>query len=305
MTILPSTAFKPDTPGAFSGLTMAEYQSAPGLSKSKCDTLTRSPLDFSRMLDGTLKRTSIDALETGTTYHAGLFEKRADYYTQPETYGPDAKKWNGNATECKAWLAAHADKAIFTLREAAAITAGIAYIAAHPLAAQILGKTGAVAEVSLFAREETNGFVIKGRADWLWVDENGCVCVADLKTTTDATTRGFSRDILARRYHVQAAFYRYILRRLGCDDFKWFFIAFEKGPAPKCNVRQLAAQAMDEGERQLERDFALYWQCRIANHWPEFHDSEPAINFIDLPDFVYGDVSTLAGMTPATATLDA
>ena len=57
---------------------------------------------------------------------------------------------------------------------------------------------------------------------------------------------------------------------------------------------------MDEGERQLDDALDLFKRCREAAAWPEFHDSEPAINFIDLPEFVYGDVEVLSGMT-ATA----
>jgi hypothetical protein len=293
--------FAPNSAGLFANLPMATYQGAPGLSKSKLDTLARSPLDFIREQNGVLKRETTEAMELGTIYHSGLFEGKRGYHVKPETYGPDAKKWSGNATECKEWIAAHADQPVLSACHAREIEGNLGYIRLHPLAAQILAKPGAVAELSMFARYEGPGFMLKGRADWIWQDaDSGDVCICDLKTTTDATSRGFSRDILARRYHVQAAMYRLILRRLGFENVRWYFIALEKGNAPKCNVRQLAAQAMDEGERRLDDALAIYQRCREANAWPEFHNAEATINFIDLPDFVYGDVEVLSGMTSTT-----
>jgi ATP-dependent exoDNAse (exonuclease V) beta subunit len=292
--------FAPNSTGLFASLSMEQYQAAPGLSKSRSDTLAVSPLDYLREITGVKKREKTEAMELGTIYHSAIFENRAQYHVRPNTYGADGKKWSGNATECKAWVIAHSDLPILTEYEEAEVRANVEYVRKHPLASLILAKP-AVAELSMFARWEGAGYMLKGRADWIWQDaETGDVCVADLKTTQDASSRVFSRDILNRRYHVQAAMYRYILQRLGFETVRFYFIALEKGSAPKCNVRQLTAQAMDEGERRLFEALELYQQCRIAGKWPEFHDSQDSINFIDLPDFVYGDVDTLGGMTAAT-----
>ena len=85
------SAFEPNKVGLFAGLAMDTYQAAPGLSKSKLDTLARSPLDYIRQQNGTLQRETTEAMELGTIYHSGLFEGRRGYHVKPETYGPDAK----------------------------------------------------------------------------------------------------------------------------------------------------------------------------------------------------------------------
>ncbi len=301
-------SFAPDTVGIFAGLPMAQYQAAHGLSKSRIDVLMRSPLDFSRIAAGTLKRETTEALEIGTVYHSALFEDKHDYVIRPDTYeAPESAKkdaplilkpWNGNSTTCKLWLASNAGKTILSRAEQSEIARDIAYIRKHRHAAPILARPGR-AELSFFAREEKRGFMLKGRADWLWLNPDGTVGIADLKTTIDATTRKFSREILERRYHVQAAQYRYILRRLGYELSEWAFIAFEKGGAPKCNVRRLSPQAIDKGEDELNEAFDLYYKCRLGDEWPDYHDTEENTGFIDLPDFAYSDAESLTGMTEA------
>jgi hypothetical protein len=288
--VLPHTAFTPETPGLYMGIPMDVYQAAPGFSKSHADVLRRSPLDLHRMQTGQLARPVTDAMEMGTTYHSLVWEGREDFYERPDSYineKGDEKKWNGNATACRDWMERHSDKPVYSLDEAEEIRNGARYIQSHRLAADILSKPG-MAEVSMFARESERGKIIKGRADWVWFDQ-GRIFFADLKKTKDASTRAVSREILNRRYHVQAAWYRSIAQTLGYTFGGFVFCFFEAGKAPKCNVRNIAAQAIDFGEVQMKADLGLWHQCRMANHWPEWSDHEENIGTVDLPDFVYGD----------------
>jgi hypothetical protein len=302
MNIRDAADYTPDARGMFAGIPMQGYQLIPALSASGLLTLSRSPLDYLRQRSGELIREPSDAMELGTVYHALTFENRRDYYTRPDTYmGPEsakkdaqmiAKKWNANATACSAWLEEHSDLPVYSSERSAEIEAGVNYIQRHPLAGPILAQSG-MCEVSIFSRAETFGFPIKGRPDKIWFD-SGKVFVADLKTINDATTHSCSKTILARRYHVQAAMYRYIIQRLGFEHGGHSLIFFEEGASPKCNVRQLATQAIDHGESELNDGFDLYNRCRVHSDWPEWTDCEAGVGFIDLPDFVYGDVEISA-----------
>jgi hypothetical protein len=298
MNIKTAADYTQDARGMFAGIPMEQYQAVPALSASGCATLNRSPLDFLRQRNGELRREPSEAMELGTVYHAGLFEGRRDYYIQPDTYpAPESAKkdapiiqkpWNNNAAYCKAWALPFSDKPIYSSERAAEIEAGIDYVRRHPQAAQLLAKDG-MCEVSIFARQDKWGHALKGRPDKIWF-EDGKVFVADLKTTNDASTREISRTILHRRYHVQAAMYRYLLAQLGFEHGGHTLIFFEPGNAPKCNVRHLCDAAIDMGEEQLTRDLELYHCCRIASDWPEWADAEgDNIGYIDLPEYVYGE----------------
>lgn len=273
----------------------AEYLLADGVSKSTLDQVNASPY---RARVGQKEVT--EAMRIGTALHAQLFEGKQDYVVQPETYGAEGKKWNGNATECKAWRQVHAGKTILSAEDKHMIDCAVISIKSHPHYSElILGHS----EVSMFAFDQGgSGMQLKGRADSLSIaNDSGFAHVVDLKTTTDASTRGFAREILSRRYHVQAAMYRRILRLLGYEQFTWTFIALEKGRVPLVNIRRLEDAAIDLGEEQLDRDLELMKRCRLFNWWPHFADEEEKIGRIDLPEFVYGDKEQLTGMTAATS----
>jgi len=262
-------------------LPFGEYLKADGVSKSTLDAIVESP---HRAQYG--RKQTTPAMQFGSMLHALLFEARMDYIVRPEVYGPDAKKWNGNATECKAWMAEHAGQNVISPDLADDMHGAVAAIKNHPHFGQItLGSP----EVSMFAFDQGgSGLQLKGRADSLnTTNDEGVAHVVDLKTTTDASTRGFSREILSRRYHIQAAMYRRILRLLGYEQFTWTFIILEKGETPLVNIRRLEPQAIDLGDEQLDRDLELLKKCRLHRWFPHFTDEEEKPGYIDLPQFVY------------------
>lgn len=291
MNIANFSEWEPGKAGIFQGFPMEAYQAAAGLSKSRLDLLARSPRLFAESL--TAQRAPTLPMQIGTATHSLFWENRTDFIEKPVGF-------DGRTKDGRAWLAQQREGAIIlTADQAADIRAGVDALRNHPHV-RALGDLG-VAEVSMFARDEARGRMLKGRADSLRLNATErSAHVFDLKTTADGSTRAFSRDILARRYHVQAAMYRRILRRLGYDGaFAFTFVVLEKGESPLVSVRHLAAQAIDLGDRALDDDLELYHRCRISDTWPDYADQEERASFIDLPDFVYGDTDVLTGMTTA------
>lgn len=286
--------FVPNEPGIVLGMSMADYQAAPGISKSGLDLLRRSPKQYaaSRLF----KREPTEAMRLGTAYHSLFWEQRRDYTVRPE--GVDLRTIAG-----KEWRASlPADTLILTADDAATLEDNVRAAKLHPHVKQF--DLGGV-EVSFFARAglEHGGRLLKGRADCCAFNANTRgVTVWDLKTCTDASTRAFSREILTRRYHVQAAMYRRILRALGWDGpFMFWLIALEKSDPALVNVRRLADAAIDLGDCALDEDLSLFHRCTIADNWPDFADQEERPGFIDLPAYVYGDKEQLTGLTAAPA----
>jgi exodeoxyribonuclease VIII len=295
------TEFVPETVGAFLNVPSAVYHSAPGESNSSLKSLFRSPKDYALAKAGLIPREQTDAMGYGQVFHSIVLEnkKLEDLcHIRPETYGPEKKPWHGGAKECKEWVEKHRDRIVLDKADADAITTETDYLKGHPKM-RILD--GCMTEVSCFARACEPGYLIKARFDALKQIGPDSWLIADVKTTLDASTHAFSREILKRKYHVQAAIYRRVLRKLAkTENVSFLFVALEKGKVPKANFRFLSAQAMDLGEQEFDSCIDTLKKCRMSGSYPDWTDEEENIGYIDLPDFVYGDTEVLTGMTETT-----
>lgn len=302
MSIYDRTTFEPGEVGIIEGLNYETYRSAPGIAGSDLETILDSPAAFHHGQ----RMEETDEMQFGTLFHSLLLTGRADYHVKPETYDAEgvAKKWNGNATVCKQWLADHADHADKPIipalghHSAAMLVSMVTKVKAHPIASALLARLKP--EVSIFARHEEDGILCKGRLDGL-ISE-GTNIVVEVKTTRDASTAAFSREIWKRGYYKKAAWYRMLLHNMKRSPMEYWFIAVENDGQARVNVRRLAERAMDKGDFDNDDTLALYRKCRMANHWPEFSDGlfpgdpqdQPQI---DLPDFCYGDLDDIVGLT--------
>lgn len=299
LNIRPASEWKPNEIGAYSGLSMDTYLSAPGVSRSKLRVVAERPSHHDRDSKG-----ESDALTWGTLFNDALLFGTRNYYVRPETYKDDkgeVKSWNGNSTVCKKWLAEHSDKPVLNAtgkHSADWIEKAVRVSLADPKVVALL--QGATPEVSIFARHEEYPLLLKGRPDIVNLSmAEGVVVFADIKTTVNAGTRAFARDMLKFGYYRQAALGRMITERLGASPFQFYLIIVEKGDDPRVQVRRLAIRAMDKGDLDNDDDLKLYLKCKLENVWPDFPDQgEPHIwQEIDLPDYLYGDVDELSGMT--------
>ena len=299
LNIQPSSSFVTETPGAFADLDFATYAAAPGINKSGLSVMRDCPRKFILEQRGQLDKTTTAAMNYGKLMHEAILFGHADVHIVPETYGPDNKPWNGNAKECREWKLTHTDKPVMKESEVQQLHFEADCVWENKDAAALL--TTGHSELAIFARAEGTGHILKGLIDHYGEDVSGPYFL-DIKTTLDASTRAFSAEIYKRRYHVQFALYRRILAALGVLDVRVFVIALEKGELPRCNVRQIASEALDIGDADLDSDLALYRQFKRADWWPDFADDEydrNCIPSINLPDYVLSRSDNLSGMTMA------
>jgi len=146
----------------------------------------------------------------------------------------------------------------------------------HPVAAEILRGKG-VNEASLIWREGDG--MAKCRLDALRMI-SGRGCAIDLKTTVDASPKGFAREIARMDYHAQAGWYTLGLERVFGAPHRWLWIAVEKEPPYAVAVYELA-----HDDLMLGRETALRWleqwrACERSGIWPGYSD---AIQSIQLP----------------------
>ena len=151
----------------------------------------------------------------------------------------------------------------------------------HPMAAELL--SAGKAETSIWWDDPETGLRCKCRPDWI----NGRICV-DLKTTTDASPRGFAKSVANFRYHVQEA--HYLMSGL-FDQF--IFIAVEKEAPFAVGVYGLDADALAEGQRLRRRDLQRIANCRAAESWPGYGDE---LQTISLPGWAFSDSDTITPM---------
>ncbi|RME67927.1 MAG: hypothetical protein D6781_12120, partial [Verrucomicrobia bacterium] len=240
--------FEPNVVGAWQCLPMDVYQAAPGVSKSQLDKLHASPLRYARWLADRKKHAPPTiAMQWGSLIHTAILEPQhlGAYTVRPDTYGEDGKPWNNNAKECRAWNEAHAGETVITAAQKAEMQLLARRVRTHPVAGPLL--RGGRAEVSCFALvDKPYPILLKGRMDYVRVKGREVWQVVDLKTTRDASTAAFSREVWNRRYHVQAAMYRRILMRFGAPAVEFIFIALDKADpdCPLINVRRLEDSAI-------------------------------------------------------------
>lgn len=309
MSIYENTKYAPNEIGIFTGLPMVTYRASPGLAGSDLETINSSPAKFNR---GERTEPTPD-MEFGTLFHSLLLGGDADFHTAPEYYpAPESakkdapiinKEWNWNAKHCQQWRTDHLDKPIIPRHgpnSSAWLKAMQMKTEEHPLAKGLISQL--IPEVSLFARHAEHPILCKGRPDGIIFSGDRTV-VVEVKTTRDASTAAFSREILKRGYYKKAAWYRMLLKQLKIAPVEYWFIAVEKKDRPRVNVRRLTDRAMDKGDLDGADSLTLYMKCKLGNYWPEFPDGafpgeSDATPLIDLPDFCYSESDDLiAGLT--------
>jgi hypothetical protein len=263
-------------------LPMSEYLAHPGISKTAVQYIRISPEAYKQWRDGLIEDEESPALLTGRIVHALILERKRDFVVRPDDYqneDGETKPWNYRSKICKEWRAAQ-NKPDVTKLEALEYIRWQYAVLGDSLARSLLDS--GEAEVSMFATDPDTGIPLKARPDW-----TGSDYFLDLKTTTDASTEAFSREIFKRLYHIQAACTLRVAKLLGLPQTKWFFIALEKSNPPRINVRQLDEKAIQLGNAQLDEALKLIKECQDSGNWYGYSGKSGEIEAIDVPAYAH------------------
>jgi hypothetical protein len=261
----------------------AAYHAHPAASKSHLDLIARSPLHYwARYLDP--NRVAPEAspqMRLGTALHTHVLE--LSRWDEEIAVAPAMDRRTKAGKE--AWQAFQDDaagKTVISSDDADQVLAMGRAVMRHPAAAMLLGLPGK-AETTHMWTDAATGLECKCRPDWL--TDDGTI-VADLKTTKDASPRGFRRSIGDYRYHLQAAWYLHGLEQAtGKRPDQFIFICVESTAPYACAVYAADAEMIERGHDQAMGDLAKLAVCKAADHWPSYSDQ---IEKLSLPGWMTG-----------------
>ena len=123
---------------------------------------------------------------------------------------------------------------------------------------------------------------IKGKCRPDWISDDGSI-VVDVKTTTDASPRGFQKSISTWGYHLQLGWYLRGLRKLGLPAEQFIFIAIEK-TAPFCvGVYRADQEMINYAMKELDQLMPEIQTAMVSNEFPDY---TPEITSIGLPPWM-------------------
>ena len=123
---------------------------------------------------------------------------------------------------------------------------------------------------------------IKGKCRPDWISDDGEI-VVDVKTTTDASPRGFQKSISTWGYHLQLGWYLRGLRKLGLPAEQFIFIAIEKTPPFCVGVYKADRDMINFAMKELDQ---LMPEIQTAMVSKEFPDYTPEIMSLGLPPWM-------------------
>jgi exodeoxyribonuclease VIII len=247
------------------------------LSKSRLDLINRAPALYKRKyIDGIDDATESPALILGQAVHCRILEpaefgKRFTIAPALDRRTKDGKeKWENflQQSEGLKVLTKEQDEIIEGINHA---------IYQHPAASYLLGLAGD-SEIMENWTDEISGLPCRGIFDRLTSNS----LLIDIKTTDDASPKGFARSVVKYRYHVQTAFYMdgfKASRGTECEGF--FFIAVEKAPPHLVAVYYLTAEDIERGREQYRKDIETFTACLNSNDWHGYGDGVQELNIFN------------------------
>jgi hypothetical protein len=259
-----------------------DYHAHAAISKSHLDQVAKSPLHYwARYLDpNRVVPEPTPAMAIGSAVHTHVLELDqwdACYVSAPD--GIDRRTKAGKA-EWEAFTAAATGRTVLPKADADLVMRMAHSVFSHPAAAMLLALPGK-AETTHMWTDAATGLQCKCRPDWLTDDGR---LLVDLKTTEDASARGFAKSIAQWRYHVQASWYLDgIEQATGTRPEQFLFLCVEKKAPYAVAVYAADAEMIAAGAQAAARDLDVLATCKAAGAWPGYSDQ---IEPISLPPWM-------------------
>ena len=251
------------------GITNAEYHGSGELSRSTAWSLLQSCPAKVRY-DMNNPKPSSPALVIGSGFHTATLEPEKlddEFAVKPseiDGQGPRTKHYKESfelmqkSEPDKQWLAP-ADYDLILEMAGSALD--------NPVLRHYMADINKVVEGTGYF--EMEGAKCKVRPD-LYIP--GAGVVIDLKSTQDASNRGFTKSVRQFGYLFQACWYMHALRLLGEKPKQFVFIAVEKTAPYATAAYTIKESDINKQFSNMERACQLWAACQSSGIWPGYSD---------------------------------
>lgn len=232
------------------------YHEGSGISNSGISEFLKSPYHFwYQYLSGQADRDETPAMKMGTAVHAAILEPelfQAEYIKAPDV---DRRTKEGKA----AWAELPSNAIALRSQEYDQVMSMCTSVRETKVARKLLAD--GEAEASYYV--EMDDLLCKCRPDWV-TDK----LIVDVKTTEDASEKGFQRSAMKYGYHRQAAYYLDILAEYGTPKDGFVFMVVEKS-APYATAFYYATDEMiEKGRAEYKDALDRLKRCFAQDRWP-------------------------------------
>ena len=264
-------------PGYYPGLPFSDYVKIDAANSSTLKRLDRSARHALAAIEGMDDDTKSKRL--GRCVHLRLLEPLL--FDQQVVVRPEFKG-KGSRAEKAEWDTAHAHCEIVTEREMADIVGMAEGVERNDTALEILYGKGPN-EMSIVWPDPSTGELCKARYDMARP-----MLIADVKTTTDASPQGFSRQVANYGYAHSAGMYlegSEVLDTLigGLANpirRRFLLLAVENSHPYECCVHELPESWLDSGRAWFRQAIRRYSECRSRKAWPGYPSG---VNVLEQP----------------------
>lgn len=243
-------------------LTNEQYHRSSGVSRSSLMKLKQSPMHYQFDRNKIEPNESTPAMVMGELIHTKVLEP-GEYDKRYYVTTPCDKRTKAGKEDWLNQQKLAEGKTIISLEQAMISTQISESVASDLLAHTLL--EDCVMEKSIYFTHEPTGLQCKVRPD-AW---NG-VIVVDLKTTVDASFRGFQGSAAKYGYFLQAGMIHQALKSIGIAMERFIFIAVEKEPPYAVGIFVLDGEALDYGVNQFNQLMQKLDKCTNENAWPSY-----------------------------------
>jgi hypothetical protein len=248
-------------------LSNGEYHAHPAISSSDVKAVYGKSLAHWK---NSVRKPST-AFAIGSAIHALILEPEKQLVVR----GPEDRR--GNKWK-EALMAAEVEDKILLTEGDFDLAASVAKSALqNPVLQEYMAQKSYVAEASFFGKDPVTQVEIKCRPDG-YIPDLGIVF--DIKTTQDASPKGFPFELRKYSYDVQAAFYLRALKAAGYKAEQFVFICVEKAEPFAVGVHTITPTYMDFADRTVTQTLFKIANAQAVGEYPT---GWPVINMIDLP----------------------
>lgn len=274
------SAVAPPKLGIRKGLTYDEYVEIPAVRHSDLKPFERTPAHARESILRGDKETKAKA--SGHAFHVLTLEP--DLFWLQYGVPPKCDRRTTAGKQAWAdWTTAHPNVIAIAPEEMVVFEKMRDSVMAHPTARELLSGKGHNELVAVWEeRDDETGELQPCK---LRVDRLGAIArystIGDLKTTTNAEERAFSKDAAKYGYFSAMAWYRRGLQAVApiAAPRKCVFVAVEKDPPYCVAVHEVDERALEQGERQVLGWLKTYQQCMRTGSWPGYGDGCSTIDY--------------------------